>query len=196
MKLAANPHEGKRIDRIVAGDTAAFSDLVREYYPLAYGLAYRVLLRQEDAEEVIQDAFMKIHVALGSFRGDSSLKTWILRIVLRLSINRRRDRSRSAWYRLGLQYRVSDHIDCTDMRSPQANPESEYISCDSRRVILRLIDELPQTLREALLLNSMEELSYDEISRVLQIPIGTVSSRIYSARRKLLPKLRRHGLVT
>ena len=101
--------EDERIGRIVAGDGSAFAELVREFHPLAYGLAHRVLLDPEDAEEVVQDAFVKIHAALTSFRGHSSLKTWILRIVLRLSLNRRRDRSRSNWYRLGL-HRGSDDL--------------------------------------------------------------------------------------
>ena len=187
--------EEERIGRIVDGDGSAFAELVREFYPLAYGLAYRVLLDPEDAEEVVQDAFVKIHAALASFRGGSSLKTWILRIVLRLSLNRRRDRSRSSWYRLGLHRGSDDLFNPPDPRGFSANPEAECISAETRRVVLRLVDELPEGLRETLLLNSMEELSYEEIARVLGVPIGTVSSRIYSARRRLLPKLRRHGLV-
>ena len=187
--------EEERIRRIVAGDGSAFAELVREYHPLAYGLAHRVLMDPEDAEEVVQDAFVKIHAALISFRGHSSLKTWILRIVLRLSLNRRRDRSRSNWYRLGLHRGSDDLFNPPDPRGFSANPEAECISAETRRVVLRLVDELPEGLRETLLLNSMEELSYEEIARVLGVPIGTVSSRIYSARRRLLPKLRRHGLV-
>ena len=187
--------EEERIGRIVAGDGSAFAELVREFHSLAYGLAYRVLLDPEDAEEVVQDAFVKIHAALVSFRGNSSLKTWILRIVLRLSLNRRRDRSRSNWYRLGLHHGSDDLFNPPDPRAFSANPEAECISAETRRVVLRLVDELPEGLRETLLLNSMEELSYEEIARVLGVPIGTVSSRIYSARRRLLPKLRRHGLV-
>ena len=187
--------EEERIGRIVAGDGSAFAELVREFHPLAYGLAHRVLMDPEDAEEVVQDAFVKIHAALISFRGHSSLKTWILRIVLRLSLNRRRDRSRSNWYRLGLHRGSDDLFNPPDPRGFSANPEAECISAETRRVVLRLVDELPEGLRETLLLNSMEELSYEEIARVLGVPIGTVSSRIYSARRRLLPKLRRHGLV-
>ena len=187
--------EEERICRILAGDGSAFAELVREFHPLAYGLAYRVLLDPEDAEEVVQDAFVKIHAALVSFRRSSSLKTWILRIVLRLSLNRRRDRSRSNWYRLGLHHGGDGVPNAPDPRVFSANPEAECISAETRRVVLRLVDELPDGLREALLLNSMEELSYEEIARVLGVPIGTVSSRIFSARRQLLPKLRRHGLV-
>ena len=192
--LGSTSIEGERIRRIVSGDTQCFDRLVRDYYPLAYGLAHRVLGDPDDAEEVVWDAFVRIHAALGSFRGDSSLKTWILRIVMRLSLNCRRDRSRSAWYRLGL-HRGSDDLRALDPPAAAAGPEAECISAETRRLVLEMVNELPSALRGALLLNSMEELSYDEIAQVLQVPVGTVSSRIHSARRKLLAKLRRRGLV-
>tara|TARA_B100000686_G_scaffold327272_1_gene386028 strand:- start:1144 stop:1761 length:618 start_codon:yes stop_codon:yes gene_type:complete len=197
LQFARDPEEQQRIRRIVEGDADAFANLIEDFHPMAFGLAYRILLHQEDAEEVVQDAFIKIHAAMRSFRGDSSLKTWILRIVFRLSLNRRRDRSRSTWYKLGLQHRNDKQYNAQEIETQiqQINPESECVSADDRRKILELIDELPGALREVLLLNSMEELSYEEISRVLDIPIGTVSSRIYSARRKLLPKFRRYELV-
>ena len=88
--------EAKRLHQAIAGDVQAFRDLVVQYHPLAYSLAYKILDDPQDAEEVVQDAFVKIHRALESFRGEASFKTWIARIVLRLSLNRRRDRSRSA----------------------------------------------------------------------------------------------------
>ena len=101
MKLFSSG-ENQRIQRIVDGDERAFQSLVCDYYPLAYNLACKMLNDRQDAEEVVQDAFVKIREALDSFRGDASLKTWILRIVMRLTLNRRRDRSRSSWNRMGL----------------------------------------------------------------------------------------------
>lgn len=194
----ARAHERERVRHVVAGDVDSLRTLVGEFHPLAYSLAFKVLGERGDAEEVVQDAFIKIHRALPQFRGDSSLKTWILRIVLRLSLNRRRDRARSAWYRLGLHQGVdgeeADYLPQLE-REMTPNPESECISNETRRIVLKLVDELPEALREALILNSFEELSYDEISRVLQVPVGTVSSRIHSARKKLLGKLQRHELL-
>ena len=177
--------------RIVQGSGDDFRSLMIEFHPLAYSLAYKVLDDREDAEEVVQDAFVKVHDALGRFRGDSSLKTWILRIVMRLSLNRRRDRSRSAWHRLGLHRQGDEDLDEVSAiaAADPRDPEAECISDETRRLVLLLLDELPATLREALVLNSLEELSYDEIARVLQVPLGTVSSRIHSAREKLSRKL-------
>jgi len=194
---APAPAEWCRVDRIVQGSGDDFRSLVIEFHPLAYSLAYKVLDNREDAEEVVQDAFVKVRDALGRFRGDSSLKTWILRIVMRLSLNRRRDRSRSAWHRLGLHRQGDEDLDEVSVSISAADPrdpEAECISGETRRLVLGLLDELPATLREALVLNSLEELSYDEIARVLQVPLGTVSSRIHSAREKLSRKLAERDL--
>ena len=197
MKLETTA-EWDRVRRIVDGDSGDFRDLVAEFHPLAYSLAYKVLGNRQDSEEVAQDAFVKIHAALPRFRGESSLKTWILRIVMRLSLNRRRDRGRSAWRRLGLHRRGEDKAEeAAELlpTPPGTSPEAECMTAETRRLVLGLLDELPAALREALILNSFEELSYDEIARLLQVPVGTVSSRIHSAREKLLKKLETHDLL-
>ena len=179
---------------IAAGDEDAFRELVVEYHALAYSLAYKALSDRQDAEEVVQDAFVKIHGAVDSFRGEASLKTWILRIVWRLSLNRRRDRSRSAWQRLGLHRGETDTR--RDLPGPSAEgPEAMLLSGETQRQVRDLIDGLPPALREVIILNSFEELGYEEIARVLQIPVGTVSSRIHNARRRMAEALRRHDLT-
>lgn len=176
---------------LLAGDEGAFRRLVEEYHGLAYGLAYRALGDPQDAEEVAQDAFVKVHGALGGFRGDSSLKTWVLRIVWRLALNRRRDRARSAWQRLGLHAGGE-----AERRAGAADdPELRLLSRETALAIRRVVDDLPPALREVVILNSFEELGYDEIARILGVPLGTVSSRIHTARRHLAEALRRRGIL-
>ena len=185
--------EAERIYQAVGGDIQAFRDLVVQYHPLVYSIAYKVLDDPQDAEEVAQDAFVKIHRALGGFRGAASFKTWIARIVLRLSLNRRRDRSRSSWHRLGLHlYQDPDR----DHPTPGTHtPEAQCISRETRQFVRQLVDELPAALRQVVVLNSFEELSYEEIAQILEIPLGTVSSRLHSARKKLLGRLRCQDLI-
>ena len=187
--------ENRLVQNIVSGDSSAFRKLVCDYHPLAYSLAFKTLSDVRDAEEVVQDAFVKIHRAIPTFRGESSLKTWIMRIVLRLSLNRRRDRARTSWNRLGLHR--SDSGDASPMLEPavEQTPESVCISKENQRLVLALVDQLPDGLRETLILNSLEELSYEEIGRIMDIPAGTVGSRIHAARRKLVHELRRHNLL-
>ena len=192
MKLLHDSRaERDHVQQIISGDVRAFRDLVRQYYSLAYGLSYKVLNDASDAEEITQDTFVKIHQALDSFRGDASLKTWIMRIVMRLSLNRRRDRSRSSWRRLGLH-----QGDDVDGSIPTAQtPEAQYISHETHTQVRHLIDQLPEALRQVLILNSFDDLSYDEIAQILDVPIGTVSSRLHSARKKLLHQLRERDLL-
>ena len=73
LQFTRDPEEQQRIRKIVEGDADAFANLIEDFHPMAFGLAYRILLHQEDAEEVVQDAFIKIHAAMRSFRVDSSL---------------------------------------------------------------------------------------------------------------------------
>lgn len=193
--MRADPQpEKERIRAVLAGDTAAFGSLVRQYYNLAYSLAYKLLDDAQDAEEVTQDAFVKIHAALPGFRGEAAFKTWILRIVMRLGLNRRRDRSRGAWQRLGLHFGRDDRA-WSEASAPDADPEALYASQQVRQLVRRWVDELPEPLRQAMILNSFEELSYAEIAHILGVPMGTVSSRIHSARKKLLKKFRQHDLL-
>ena len=193
-RIGIRTPDEERVERILDGDDDAFRQLITEYHPLAYGLAYRSLGDREDAEEVVQDAFVKIHGALAGFRGESSLKTWILRIVWRLSLNRRRDRARSPWRRLGLH---RSDVEAGDRLSAAAGegPEARLLTRETQRLVREQIDELPAPLREVLILHSFEQLGYEEISRVLDIPVGTVSSRIHGARRRLAAALQRRGLV-
>jgi RNA polymerase sigma-70 factor, ECF subfamily len=186
-----------RLEAIIAGDMDAFRSLVCHYHPLAYNVAYRLLDDAQDAEEIVQDAFVKVHGGLEGFRGEAALKTWILRIVMRLSLNRRRDRARSAWRRLGLHRRTDDAgLDWAPVPAQTGgDPEAIYLSRQMRRRVRRWIEDLPTPLRQAMVLSSIEELSYEEIAHVLQIPVGTVSSRIHSARKKLLAKFRQYELV-
>ena len=178
------------IARAAIGDEEAFRQLVSQYYPLVYRLAYRQLNDSQDAEEVAQDTFVKVHKGLADFRGQASLKTWIFSIAWRLSLNKRRDRSRSSWRRLGL-HRGEDKIDAGQTAQ---TPESLWLSGETNRAVRQLLDELPAGLREVMVLSGFEELSYEEIARILQIPAGTVGSRIYSARKALAKKLKEREL--
>lgn len=193
---ASRDQDRQRVRLILGGDLAEFRALVSEHYPLAHEVAFRVLGDPQDAEEVVQDAFVKIHQALDTFRGEASLKTWILRIVTRLSLNRRRDRARGSWRRLGLHRREPAAEFLPEVQAPETEtPEARYLAEETHRRVHELVDQLPDPLREALILNSFEELSYGEIARILGVPLGTVSSRIFSARRKLLSALEQEELL-
>ncbi len=187
-----NSEESERIARVVEGDLRAFNELVDQYYRMAYSLAYKVLNNEDDAREITQDAFVRMHSALDGFRGDASLKTWIMRIVMRLSLNRRRDRSRSSWWRLGLH---CSEESVQETAPGVQTPEAEYISRETRMQVQQLVDRLPDSLCQVVILRSFEDLSYEEIAQILNLPIGTVSSRLHAARKKLLQQFREHDIL-
>lgn len=182
------------VERVLAGDQGAFNDLVRQYHGLCYHVAFKILRNTSDAEEIIQDAFIKVYGALAEFRGEASLKTWILRIVWRLSLNRQRDRARSSWVRLGLDGHGETEVESVPGRHTE-HPDRAYQARDTREKILEAVDRLPEPLRQALVLHGFEELGYDDVARILQVPVGTVCSRIHSARRKLAKDLSNRGLL-
>lgn len=179
------------VNRIIDGEERAFNELVNKYYGNVYNLAYRMLNNADDAKEIAQDAFVKIHKSLPNFRGNASLKTWIMRITLRLSLNKRRDRSRSAWERLGLNRDGKPKL----LFSRSQSPEAKLISDEIDNQVRNLIDGLPEDMRQIIILNSFEDLSYDEIGQILKIPIGTVSSRLYSARKLLSAQLKKANIL-
>ncbi len=189
--LYLNNDDRDHVNRIIEGDERAFNQLVTKYYGTAYSLAYRMLNNPDDAKEIAQDTFVKIYHTLSNFRGESSLKTWIMRITLRLSLNKRRDKSRSAWERLGLHRSKQPKSLFSHIQSPEAKLISEEV----RSQVRELIDSLPEEMRQVLILNSFDDLSYDEIGKILRIPIGTVSSRLYSARKLLSARLKETDLV-
>jgi RNA polymerase sigma-70 factor (ECF subfamily) len=189
--LYLRDNDRNHVNRILKGDERAFNELVNKHYNTVYSLAYRMLNNTDDAKETAQDTFVKIYHTLSNFRGEASVKTWIMRITLRLSLNKRRDRSRSAWERLGLHQNKQPKSLFSHLQSPEAKLISDEVSSQVRE----LIDALPEEMRQVMILNSFENLSYDEIGQILRIPIGTVSSRLYSARKLLSAQLKETNIL-
>ena len=160
-----------------------------------FKLAYGFLRSHEDAEEVVQDAFVKVYKNLKTFRGDSSFSTWLHRILLNLA------RNKYQWNkRRGEQQKISisekrqspdggdaGDIDFADMtRSPHAMKEKS----EEEERIMSAIATLPETLREAIVLRHLEDMRYEEIAGITGANIGTVKSRLSRAREALTKVLK------
>ena len=178
------------VDRCLAGDATAFDELVSLYGGMVFNLAYRQLGDREEALDLSQDVFLRVHRKLSSFRGDSALKTWIFRIVINLAHNRhkswksrRRDRTMSLESSLGAE----DDGPTLGDRLPDErhDPERAAHTTDTKRLIEDGLLELSTDHREILVLRDIEELSYDEVAGILDVSIGTVKSRISRARARL-----------
>lgn len=159
----------------VEGDQDAFGELVRRHERRAYALAMRMTAREEDARDAAQDAFIAVLRHAGSFRGDARFSTWFHRIVVNAcyDVLRRRDRAP-----LSL---VEDAVpDVADPRALERTDEVEF-SIDLEEAL----QQVPEEHRAVLLLHDVHDLPYEEIARVLEVPIGTVKSRLHRGRAAL-----------
>jgi RNA polymerase sigma-70 factor (ECF subfamily) len=173
------------IERARNGDRLAFGDLVERYQQPVYRAALAALRSHEDAQEVAQDAFLTAFQKLGSFRGDSSFKTWLLTITWNRALDRRR--------RIGewLKRFVSRDESETpwDPAAPGATHEQQLIDSESRLAVRRQVRRLPAKYRDALLLSASGDHTFEEIGRLLGVPTGTAKWRAMEGRRLLKQRL-------
>jgi RNA polymerase sigma-70 factor (ECF subfamily) len=165
------------------GDTAAFGALVRRYQDRLYNTAYRLVGNAEDAQDVVQEAFLSAYQSLGSFKGDSLFFTWLYRIAVNTAISLKR--KQRAVLRLGGP--GAEPLDPSDLSRPGHALEQAELGQRVQQALARLSPEH----RAVLVLKEMEGQKYEEIAEVLGVPIGTVRSRLHRARlelRELLEK--------
>jgi RNA polymerase sigma-70 factor (ECF subfamily) len=161
------------------GDRAAREELFRRHWGLAYRVAYRLLGNEQDALDAVQDGLLKAVVHLGDFQGRSGFQTWLMRIVTHAALDLGRKRGRRST--VTLSHREDNPLDtpCED------DPAQGLHRNDLRRMIEAALGRLTPKIRATFVLFAEAEMSYEEIAKTLEIPIGTVMSRINAARQKL-----------
>lgn len=194
------PDDREAVARAAKGDHEAFRVLVERYQGRAQRLALRVLRDEEQARDVVQDAFLKAYRSLDRFEGRSSFYTWFYRVVMNLCLDtkRRQPSGRPVeWDEAhALETPVGVGLDAVDAAHQQSKgPEGDFERAEVRRAVRLAIDELPDDARQTLLLREVDGLSYAEIAKALDIPKGTVMSRLHHARRRVRDLLEQQGLV-
>jgi RNA polymerase sigma-70 factor, ECF subfamily len=175
------------------GDRAAFEELVSLHYRSVFRTAMAALQRREDAEDVTQDTFVLAWRKVSGFRGDSSFKTWLLTIVWRQALDKRRSRMR--WWQRTSAGRPdasgddSSRDEIERLVSLEADPERVAEARHRVQRVRALIEGLTPKLRDTLLLAASGEHGYDEIAAMLGIPLGTVKWRVAEARRIIQGRL-------
>jgi RNA polymerase sigma-70 factor, ECF subfamily len=180
------------VQRVQAGDKAAFNLLVLKYQHRVLKLVGRFVSDQAEAEDVAQEAFIKAYRALASFRGDSAFYTWLYRIAINTAKNALvSSRRRPVDFDLDLQ--DPEQYDRHARLKESDTPEGVLLTEEIREVVEKAMEQLPEDLRTAIVLRELEGLSYEEIAEAMDCPVGTVRSRIFRAReaidRKLKPLL-------
>lgn len=181
--------EQKLIERLVARDERAFNELVRLYERRVFSLIFRMLGNAAEAEDMAQEVFVQVFKAIGNFRGDSKLSTWIYRIAINLCKNR-------AKYLKVRHANEQDELEEVAERTHLGGqavtnvaqverPDEMIAGKEVERVVQQAISQIDETFRECLILRDVEELSYEEIGEITSLPPGTVKSRIFRARAML-----------
>ena len=181
------------IEKLKAGDAAAFDTLVTRYSPDIYALLIRLAGSREEAGDLLQETFLSALKAIGKFRGDADLKTWLFRIAVNESRNRHRwwkRRRRDQTISIDASYGETDTPLSETFTSSGADPEKETLRRERKKILAQALNDLPDIFREAIILCDIEGLSYDEIAQTLDVNIGTVKSRIARGREELRKKLK------
>src|SRR5215470_1404042 len=171
------------VERCRNGDVAAFEPLVEKYRERVWRLAFNYLRDREEAWDVAQDAFIRAWQALPSFRGQSAFYTWLFRIVINVATDRARQRS-ARGRAFGTEAVPEEDWDRV-LVEPGGGPDTAAARAEQRARIRRGLDALPEHHRAIIMLSDLEGLSYREIAEVLDIPMGTVMSRLHNARKRL-----------
>lgn len=166
--------------------------IVQEFLPMVYNLAYRLCGNPADAEDIAQDAFVKVFKSLERFRSESDLSTWIYRITVNTWKNRvRSEKRRGLWKMFSLEGLAGDE-EKKAVEIPANEPAmgSRLEEEEKEGAVQKALLELEEEERTILVLRDVEEKSYEEISKALEVPLGTVKSKLFRARESLRKKLR------
>lgn len=175
------------IERFQQGDTGAYESIVKRYKDQLLNFVFRFLANEEEAEDVVQETFMRVYRNRFAYSRVAKFSTWIYTIagnLARTELRRRKRRRLFSISDMGLEdrdYEISDEV---------FNPEIHVDSALQEEIIQREISKLSPKFREVIILRDVQELSYEEISKIIRVPIGTVKSRVNRARLRLQNRLK------
>lgn len=173
------------------GRESAFRILVNQYQARLLAIAWGITLDHEESLEIVQDVFLSVHKNITDFRGEAGLMTWMRKITVNHCLNwKRRWKRRFKWHHRPLE--AEEPPGAWDVHGLQPeSPESNYLNREQEKKLMDLVAALPEKTRTVFILKTVEGLSYEAISKLLNIKTGTVSSRLYHARKSLAGALER-----
>lgn len=178
------------VERVRTGDQRAFKLLVERYQRKVFSVALGMLKDKEEARDVAQEAFVKVYRYLDHFKGDASFYTWLYRITVNICIDVIRKKG-SGGTREAVEFDETVKMDVAEANIGAlgsrlgTNPQKSALRAELAQRITEAIHQIPEAHRQILLLREVEGMSYEDLSRTLNIPKGTVMSRLFHARLKM-----------
>jgi len=179
-EVEAPDADARLVERFLRGDAYAFEALFRKHQGYAFNVAYGLVGNAEDAADITQEAFLRVHRNMGRFRGDSTFTTWLDRVVVNLAITELRRRSRSR------TLLMEDIAPAEAWRAEEEAADTPVIHLEldqERETVQRVLRHLPPDYRAVLVLRHFQQLAYEEISQVLGLTMSQVKTRLHRARR-------------
>ncbi len=182
--METDQNDAALVERVQTGDKQAFNLLVARYQYRIQNLVARLISNPIEQEDVAQEAFLKAYRALGSFRGDSAFYTWLHRIAINTAKNHLASLSRRP---PSQDVALDEPSEASGLAAMNGlvelnSPEASYQNDQLVTIIKQTIANLPQELRQAIMLREFDGLSYEDIAEAMECPVGTVRSRIFRAR--------------
>jgi RNA polymerase sigma-70 factor (ECF subfamily) len=184
--------EAALVAQAQGGGVEAFTELVNRYEGNIYRLARHITQNPEDAEDVLQETFLKAYEHLADFQGHSKFYTWLVRIAVNQSLMKLRKRKSDASVSLDDPYDTGEESMVREIAVWEPNPEQTYSQEEVRAILSKAVESLPPSFRAVFALRDIEELSTEETAVALNLSIPAVKSRLLRARLRLREKLTRY----
>ncbi len=182
--------DSELIERFKKGEKQVLDELLKRYYSRVYRLAYGILRNPQDAEEVIQEVFLRVFQKLDEFKGESSFSSWLYRVAVNTTYMKLRDKKGASMISLN---EIGKLIDEQMVKSGSsqwiARPDDELLTEEALKIISDAIEQLPDDFKTVLILRDVEGLSTEEVGKILGLTVPAVKSRLHRARLFLRKKL-------
>lgn len=176
------------INEVLRGNDEAFADIVTQFQNGVYHVCYRMLRNAEESEDVAQETFIRAYTKLDTFDQKRKFSTWIYRIATNLCIDYLRKKKPD--YSLDATVPGTEGLDMySQLASSDDSPDDEVVTLETNDTVLDAIDQLSETYRSVIILRYLKELPLKEISEILDIPLGTVKTRVHRGREQLRKQL-------
>jgi RNA polymerase sigma-70 factor (ECF subfamily) len=174
------------------GDISAFESLVRRYDRNVFRIAQHITQNREDAEDVVQDAFLKAYQNLGQFQGQSKFYTWLVRIAVNEALMRLRRRRPERMVSIDEDVKTEEDSMPREIADWSPNPEQQYTQAELKDILGKTIQGLPPSFRTVFVLRDVEGLSTEETASALELSVPAVKSRLLRARLQLRERLNKY----